>query len=60
MGKVTGFKEFERQDEKYTSVSDRVKDYKEFTVPLSEKGITEQGSRCMDCGIPFCHSSCPL
>ena len=60
MGKVTGFKEFERQDEKYTSVKDRLKDYKEFTIPLSEKEITKQGSRCMDCGIPFCHSSCPL
>ena len=60
MGKVTGFKEFERQDETYTPVSDRVKDYKEFTVPLKEEEITKQGSRCMDCGIPFCHSGCPL
>ena len=60
MGKVTGFKEFERQDETYTSVINRVKNYKEFTVPLSEKEITKQGSRCMDCGIPFCHSGCPL
>ena len=60
MGKVTGFKEFDRQDEKYTSVKDRVKNYKEFTVPLSEKEIKTQGSRCMDCGIPFCHSGCPL
>ena len=60
MGKITGFKEFERQDETYTSVKDRVKNYKEFTVPLSEKEITKQGSRCMDCGIPFCHSGCPL
>jgi glutamate synthase (NADPH/NADH) small chain len=60
MGKTTGFKEFERQDETYTSVKDRVKNYKEFTVPLSDKEITKQGSRCMDCGIPFCHSSCPL
>jgi len=60
MGKVTGFKEFERQDEKYTSVKDRVKHYKEFTVPLSEAAISKQGSRCMDCGIPFCHSGCPL
>lgn len=60
MGKVTGFKEFERQDETYTSVKDRVKNYKEFTVPLSDKEITKQGSRCMDCGIPFCHSGCPL
>jgi len=60
MGKVTGFKEFERQDEKYVSVKDRVQNYKEFTVPLSEKELTKQGSRCMDCGIPFCHSGCPL
>lgn len=60
MGKVTGFKEFERQDETYTYVKDRVKNYKEFTVSLSEKKLEKQGSRCMDCGIPFCHSSCPL
>jgi glutamate synthase (NADPH/NADH) small chain len=60
MGKTTGFKEFERQDETYTSVKERVKNYKEFTIPLSDKEITKQGSRCMDCGIPFCHSSCPL
>jgi len=60
MGKVTGFKEFERKDETYESVKERLKDYDEFTVPLSEKDITTQGSRCMDCGIPFCHSGCPL
>ena len=60
MGKVTGFKEFKRQDETYVSVKDRIKNYKEFTVSLSEKELTKQGSRCMDCGIPFCHSGCPL
>ena len=60
MGKVTGFKEFKRADESYKSVDNRVKNYNEFTVPLSDKEITEQGSRCMDCGIPFCHSGCPL
>tara|TARA_B110000967_G_scaffold205161_1_gene249095 strand:+ start:5375 stop:6838 length:1464 start_codon:yes stop_codon:yes gene_type:complete len=60
MGKVTGFKDFERKDESYTAVEKRVKNYKEFTVPLSDAKITEQGSRCMDCGIPFCHSGCPL
>lgn len=60
MGKITGFKEFERKDEAYTAVEKRVADYKEFTVPLSDTEITEQGSRCMDCGIPFCHSGCPL
>lgn len=60
MGKVTGFKEFERKDESYKPVKERVSNYKEFTVPLSEEEITTQGSRCMDCGIPFCHSGCPL
>ncbi|WP_088323279.1 glutamate synthase subunit beta [Polaribacter tangerinus] len=60
MGKITGFKEIKRKDETYTSVKDRVKNYKEFTVSLTEKEISKQGSRCMDCGIPFCHSGCPL
>jgi glutamate synthase (NADPH) small chain len=60
MGKVTGFKEFERKDEQYTSVEERVNNYKEFTVALNETELKEQGSRCMDCGIPFCHSGCPL
>ncbi|OCK41911.1 glutamate synthase [Tenacibaculum soleae] len=60
MGKVTGFKEIERQDETYIAVKDRVKNYKEFTVALSKKDLEKQGSRCMDCGIPFCHSGCPL
>lgn len=60
MGKVTGFKEFERQDESNVPVKERVKNYNEFTVSLSETELTHQGSRCMDCGIPFCHSGCPL
>ena len=60
MGKVTGFIEFERVDEKNIPVKTRIHDYKEFTIPLSEKELKNQGSRCMDCGIPFCHSGCPL
>ncbi|MFV0565607.1 MAG: glutamate synthase subunit beta [Flavobacteriaceae bacterium] len=60
MGKITGFKEYKRQDETNQPVDKRVKDYNEFTIPLSEAEITKQGSRCMDCGIPFCHSGCPL
>lgn len=60
MGKVTGFKEFERQDESYIPVEERIKHYKEFTVTLSDEEVKKQGSRCMDCGIPFCHSGCPL
>ncbi|GGK46359.1 MULTISPECIES: glutamate synthase subunit beta [Flavobacteriaceae] len=60
MGKVTGFKEFERKDETYKPVKERVTHYSEFTQPLNKAEITKQGSRCMDCGIPFCHSGCPL
>ena len=60
MGKITGFLEFKREVEKYDSVENRLKDYKEFTVPLEEDKLSNQGARCMDCGIPFCHSGCPL
>ena len=60
MGKTTGFLEFDRKVEAYAPVEERVKNYKEFTVPLEEKDLKEQGARCMDCGIPFCHSGCPL
>ena len=60
MGKIGGFKEFTRIDESNVAVVERVSNYKEFTIPLSKEKIKEQGSRCMDCGIPFCHSSCPL
>ncbi len=60
MGKITGFMEYERQDEVYAPVKERIKHYKEFTRPLKEKELQNQGARCMDCGIPFCHSGCPL
>lgn len=60
MGKTTGFLEFDRQVETYDNVEDRLKHYQEFTVPLKEKALKDQGARCMDCGIPFCHSGCPL
>ncbi|MBT8393652.1 MAG: glutamate synthase subunit beta [Bacteroidia bacterium] len=60
MGKITGFLEFKREVEKYESVEKRLKDYKEFTVPMKEDNLSNQGARCMDCGIPFCHSGCPL
>ncbi|MFH6604536.1 glutamate synthase subunit beta [Maribacter algicola] len=60
MGKITGFLEFDRKVEAYSPVEERVKNYKEFTLPLKEKELKEQGARCMDCGIPFCHSGCPL
>mgnify|MGYP005818422785 CR=1 FL=1 len=60
MGKITGFLEYERVDEPYIAVEKRLKNYKEFTIPLEEKKLKDQGARCMDCGIPFCHSGCPL
>ena len=60
MGKLGGFKEYKRQDENNTAIKQRVKNYKEFTIPLEEQALKKQGSRCMDCGIPFCHSGCPL
>lgn len=60
MGKTTGFLEYKRQDESYIEPKKRIENYKEFTVPLPENQLKDQGARCMDCGIPFCHSGCPL
>ncbi len=62
MGKPTGFMEYERQIIPYADAGRRLGDYKEFLVPLSEEERREQGARCMDCGVPFCHSSfgCPV
>ena len=60
MGKSTGFKEFKRKEDGYVSVKKRITNYNEFSVKLDDKDLKNQGSRCMDCGIPFCHSSCPL
>lgn len=60
MGKITGFLEFDRKVEEYAPVDKRVTNYKEFTLPMKEKELKDQGARCMDCGIPFCHSGCPL
>ncbi len=60
MGKVTGFLEIDRRDRRYAPASDRIRHYREFVIPLPEDGIREQASRCMDCGIPFCHTGCPV
>jgi glutamate synthase (NADPH) small chain len=60
MGKPTGFLELDREDRTYKPVDERVKHYKEFTVPLAEGDVKKQASRCMDCGIPFCHTGCPV
>lgn len=60
MGKVTGFMEFERIEEGYKPVPERVKHYKEFVVGLTNEQAKVQGARCMDCGTPFCNSGCPV
>ena len=60
MGKVTGFLEYDRVENKSISPKTRVKNFKEFIIPYSSKVLNEQASRCMNCGIPYCHSSCPV
>lgn len=60
MGKPTGFLEIDRADRKYKPVEERLKHWKEFVVPLAEGDVKEQASRCMDCGIPYCHNGCPV
>ena len=60
MGKLKGFIEYNRVEEKHIPVRKRIKHYKEFTIKPSESKLIKQGGRCMDCGVPFCHSGCPL
>lgn len=60
MGKVTGFMEFDRLAEANLPVTDRVKNYKEFVLHLNDADAKQQGARCMDCGIPFCTTGCPV
>ncbi len=61
MGSKTGFLEYKRVAESYESIDERIKHYNEFTKILSDEEMRTQGARCMDCGLPFCHSlGCPL
>jgi glutamate synthase (NADPH) small chain len=60
MGKVTGFLEIDRSDRRYQPASDRVRHFREFVIPLGEEGTRKQAARCMECGIPFCHTACPV
>ncbi len=60
MGKITGFMEFQRQDEGYLPPATRLKNYAEFVIPLTNEQAKIQGARCMDCGIPFCNTGCPV
>jgi len=60
MGKLRGFIEYDRMKEPLVAVDKRIQNYKEFTVAPKSEELQEQGGRCMDCGVPFCHSGCPL
>ncbi len=60
MGKPTGFLEVNRETPKKRPVAERVLDYKEIEIDFSEGKVKDQASRCMDCGVPFCHNGCPL
>ena len=60
MGKVTGFLEIDRADRRYAQASDRIRHYREFVLPLSEEMTRSQAARCMNCGIPYCHTGCPV
>ncbi len=60
MGKPTGFLEYSRETPERRPVAERVRDFFEIEIPLPEDRIRVQAARCMDCGVPFCHSGCPL
>ena len=60
MGKLTGFLEFERAEREYAPVEERTKHWKEFVIAPSDGETETQAARCMDCGIPFCHTGCPV
>ncbi len=60
MGKETGFLELDRSDRTYDDPEARLKHYKEFTIPMAEPALKAQASRCMNCGIPYCHNGCPV
>ncbi len=60
MGKETGFLELDRHDRGYEAPEARLKNYKEFVVPLPEADLKAQASRCMNCGVPHCHTGCPV
>jgi glutamate synthase (NADPH/NADH) small chain len=60
MGKPTGFMEYQRLSEAYEPIAGRLKNFREFVVTLSDQQASLQGARCMDCGIPFCNSGCPV
>ncbi len=60
MGKATGFLEFAREEPGHLPVAERIQVYKEFALPVADAAVSRQGARCMDCGIPFCQTGCPV
>ena len=60
MGKATGFMEYRKKERKYLDIDNRTNNYNEFVIPLSENETKDQAARCMDCGVPYCHSGCPV
>jgi glutamate synthase (NADPH/NADH) small chain len=60
MGKITGFMELARHELDYAPVAERVRHFREITIPLTDAEVSGQGARCMDCGIPFCQTGCPI
>src|SRR5271154_1662645 len=60
MGDIKGFMKYDRQDYKKEEIARRIKNFKEFTLLPAKKELGNQGARCMDCGVPFCQSGCPI
>ena len=60
MGKITGFLEIERHERTNKPAADRIRNYREFVIPLEDRDVKRQAARCMDCGIPYCHQGCPV
>jgi glutamate synthase (NADPH/NADH) small chain len=60
MGKPTGFLEHARAEPGHLEVAERIRGFKEFSLPMADAAASDQGARCMDCGIPFCQSGCPV
>jgi glutamate synthase (NADPH) small chain len=60
MGDIKGFMKYDRQDYKKDEIARRTKNFKEFTHLPDQKELRDQGARCMDCGVPFCQSGCPI
>ena len=60
MSSPTGFRDVERRDRSYLPVEERRRNYREFVIPLTDDSVSQQGTRCIDCGIPYCHTGCPV